>query len=115
MARTGTDLIFTFCTDQVKIGTGSDALNNKITPSLPFNDVSFHLDDSGRSARAAKNDMSAALAIAAQDIQHVNKHMIMTKCFIALLTVANKEQNSFELLKKTITDTTRNNNYNDSS
>lgn len=71
MPSNGTDL--TFLTDQVHTGTGSAALNNKITPSLPLNDVSLdelHLNDSGRSARAAKADMSAALAMAAQEDIH---------------------------------------------
>lgn len=78
-------------------------MNNKITPSLPLNDVSLHFDDSGRSARTAKDEMSSALAIAAQDRQHDIKHMIRTelKSIAAPLTVANKKKwKSFKLLRK---------------
>ena len=54
----------TFLTDQIAVGTGSVALYNKITPSLPSTVLS--LEDSGRRARAAKEDKSTAEATAAE-------------------------------------------------
>lgn len=61
----------TFLTDQEATGTGSVALKSKITPSLPWNVVPFnplHLSDSGRRARAAKDEVSCALATATQHL-----------------------------------------------
>ena len=58
----------TFLTDQVETGTGSITLNNRITPSLPW-DIdsldSIRMDDSGRRARTAKDSRSTAHATAA--------------------------------------------------
>lgn len=65
----GLETCHTFLADQLATGTGSTALKSKITPSLPWNVVplaSLQLDNSGRSARAAKDDISTAQATAAQ-------------------------------------------------
>lgn len=66
----------TFLTDQIAVGTGSIASNNKITPSLPSKIVT--LDDSGRRARAAKEDESTAEATAAQNNKHKNLSQIQS-------------------------------------